>query len=202
VKLNGLADGLNLTPDHPGGHAAWLELASQSMGTTNEGAARWLLDNLFNSMDSKAQSKTAVEQELNGALSMLQEIAPRDEIEAMLISQMIATHALIAIQARRLHSATAIPQLEANGSMLTKLQRTFTTQLEALQRYRGKASQQVRVEHVHVHQGGQAIVGAVQAGGGDPLKVGEQPNALGNASGEALRSEIEADRQAVSISSR
>jgi hypothetical protein len=34
-------------------------------------------------------------------------------------------------------------------------------QVEALQRYRGKGQQKVTVEHVHVHAGGQAIVGAV-----------------------------------------
>ena len=51
-----------------------------------------------------------------------------------------------------------------------RLLQTFTAQMEALQKYRGKSTQQkVTVEHVHVHQGGQAIVGAVnhQGGGGD-----------------------------------
>jgi hypothetical protein len=67
-------------------------------------------------------------------------------------------------------SADMIPQLEATVSLLTKLHRTFTTQLEAMQRYRGKGPQQVRVEHVHVHEGGQAIVGTVQQGGGEPSK--------------------------------
>jgi hypothetical protein len=32
--------------------------------------------------------------------------------------------------------------------------------------YRGKGQQKVTVEHVHVHSGGQAIVGAVQGGWG------------------------------------
>ena len=43
-----------------------------------------------------------------------------------------------------------------------KLLRTFIAQVECLQRYRGKTSKQkVTVEHVHVNEGGQAIVGAV-----------------------------------------
>jgi hypothetical protein len=45
--------------------------------------------------------------------------------------------------------------------------------LEALNRHSGKGQQQVWVEHVHVHQGGQAIVGAVQ--GGYPSKVEINP---------------------------
>ena len=33
--------------------------------------------------------------------------------------------------------------------------------LEALNKHRGKGQQKVTVEHVHVHQGGQAIVGRI-----------------------------------------
>jgi hypothetical protein len=39
------------------------------------------------------------------------------------------------------------------------MMRTFTSQLEALNRLRGKVHQKVVVEHVTVNQGGQAIVG-------------------------------------------
>jgi hypothetical protein len=44
----------------------------------------------------------------------------------------------------------------------TKLTRAFAQAVEALNRYRGKSQQKVTVEHVHVHSGGQAIVGAVE----------------------------------------
>ena len=50
-------------------------------------------------------------------------------------------------------------------------------QVEALKRYRGKGEQKMTVEHVHVYQGGQAIVGAVHQGGGAPSKTEEQPHA-------------------------
>jgi hypothetical protein len=39
--------------------------------------------------------------------------------------------------------------------------RIFTDLTEALSRYRGKFEQKITVEHVHVYQGGQAIVGQV-----------------------------------------
>jgi len=38
--------------------------------------------------------------------------------------------------------------------------------MEALDRNRKKASQTVVVKHVHVHDGGQAIVGNIRGGGG------------------------------------
>jgi hypothetical protein len=56
------------------------------------------------------------------------------------------------------------------------LSRCFVEMLGVLDRKRGKSGQQtVTVEHVHVHQGGQAIVGTVSPGtrGGSE----EQPRA-------------------------
>jgi len=46
--------------------------------------------------------------------------------------------------------------------------RVFNEQIEVMQKLKGKAGQQkVTVEHVHVHEGGQAIVGAVSAAKAD-----------------------------------
>ena len=72
---------------------------------------------------------------------------------------------------------------------LNKLARTFATQMEALNRYRGKGQQKMTVEHVHVHDGGQAIVGQVAQGGGATEKDKGQSHAIGYAPGETLRSE-------------
>jgi hypothetical protein len=58
-----------------------------------------------------------------------------------------------------------------------KLSRTYATLLEALNRHRGKGQQKVTVEHVHVHEGGQAIVGNVTPGGGTAVKSDDQPHA-------------------------
>jgi hypothetical protein len=53
-------------------------------------------------------------------------------------------------------------------SQANKLSRTYTVLLDALNRHRGKGQQKVTVEHVHVHPGGQAVVGTVETpGGGD-----------------------------------
>jgi hypothetical protein len=83
-----------------------------------------------------------------------------------------------------------------------KLLRTYTAQLEALQRYRGKGQQKVTVEHVHVHSGGQAIVGAVTGGSGVQTKSKEQPDAkqLTHAPEPALR-RADAERETVPVAS-
>ena len=192
-----------LKTEHPAGDSIWAVLLMRSAGTRNEAAMYWLRSALIRGLSSGDSTQPPNETELSGAFAVLQEIAPKDEIEAMLVGQMIVTHSLFAIQARRVRDADNIPLLEASGTLLTKLQRTYVAQIEALQRYRGKGQQQVRVEHVHIHEGGQAIVGTVQAGGG-PTKTEDQPHApmLTLNPGEALPSKIQTVREEVPVASR
>lgn len=101
-------------------------------------------------------------------------IDPKDELEGMLTVQMVGVHnvAMNCLGRAQIEEQT-FEGRAANLKYATKLLQTFTAQMEALQRYRGKSTQQkVMVEHVHVHQGGQAIVRAVNSqgkggGGGD-----------------------------------
>ena len=100
------------------------------------------------------------------AQPLVRSIEPRDELEAMLATQMGAIHAATMTLARRLNHVQTIPQQDAAERALNKLARTFTTQMDALKRYRTGGQQKVTVEHVTVNSGGQAIVGAVDTGGG------------------------------------
>ena len=66
---------------------------------------------------------------------------------------------------------------EAGKSTVSKLA-LRTVDPDALNRHRGKGQQKVTVEHVHVHAGGQAVVGMVEGpGGGDRPKLEDQPRA-------------------------
>jgi len=62
-----------------------------------------------------------------------------------------------------------------NLNQANKLSRTYVVLLDALNRHRGKGQQNVTVEHVHVHSGGQAVVGMVGARGNPKLE--DQPHA-------------------------
>jgi hypothetical protein len=98
------------------------------------------------------------------ASAMIAEMAPQNVTEAMLATQMIAANdaALMFLRRATLDNQT-FDGIEANVHRASRLMRIFNEQLEAMQKLKGKASQQkVTVEHVHVHEGGQAIVGAVQ----------------------------------------
>src|SRR5262249_24479525 len=112
-------------------------------------------------------------------------IAPKDELEGMMAAQLIAAHhaSMDCYRRAMLREHTFDGWREALAQA-SKLSRTYATLLDALNRHRGKGQQKVTVEHVHVHQGGQAIVGNVQSpGGGLAPKSREQPHALAYAPG-------------------
>lgn len=94
------------------------------------------------------------------------EIEPRDGIEAMLVAQMAATHVALTVASAKMAGASMFTVRESHERSMTRLSRTYLAQMDALKKYRAKAQQVVRVERVTVHDGGQAIVGDVQHGGG------------------------------------
>ena len=110
----------------------------------------------------------------------------------MMAAQLLATHNATRECYRR--AMIAEQTLEGRREKLNqanKLSRTYATLIEALNRHRGKGQQKVTVEHVHVHAGGQAVVGMVETpGGGDRAKSEEQPHPkqIAHATQPAMRS--------------
>lgn len=104
----------------------------------------------------------------NIALSILHGIKPHDEIETMLVMQMIAVHNLtMQCLGRSLMEGLSPEGRDRMINQGNKLLRTYATQMEALKRYRTGGQQKVTVEHVHVNEGGQAIVGNLSQAGGE-----------------------------------
>jgi hypothetical protein len=120
-----------------------------------------------------------LERQLAATTAALVGIRPRDELEGMLASQLIAAHnAAMECYRRAMLSGQTLDGRRENLTQANKLSRTYTSLLEALNRHRGKGQQKVTVEHVHVHEGGQAIVGHVeQKGEGRREKNEDQPHA-------------------------
>jgi len=98
-------------------------------------------------------------------VSVVADINPRDAVERMLAVQMAATHVALIRSSRWLAGSKTIPQVEAHYSGFNKLARTYAAQVEALRKHRNGGSQTVRVEHVTIEAGAQAVVGNVQTGG-------------------------------------
>jgi hypothetical protein len=106
-------------------------------------------------------------------------IHPKDETEGMIAAQLLGAHnAAMECYRRAMLSEQTFEGRRENLNQASKLSRTYTTLLEALNHHRGKGQQKVTVEHVHVHAGGQAVVGTVETpGGGDRAKTEDQPHA-------------------------
>jgi hypothetical protein len=98
-------------------------------------------------------------------LSIVRDMAPRDAVERMLAVQMAATHVATIRSARWLANVEQIPQGQLHYTGFNKLARTFTAQIEALRKHRNGGKQTVTLQLVNVEEGGQAIVGNVEAGG-------------------------------------
>ena len=150
-----------IEPDHPESKTAY-RLIADALGTRDYDFLNGLLQQLGN---VGSQGAKIDERGLNFMLSIVKGIEPRDQMEAMLAAQMAAVHNATMNFARRLAHVDNIQQQDSAERAFNKLARTFAAQLEALKRYRSAGEQTVRVEHVTVNEGGQAIVGNVTHGG-------------------------------------
>ena len=137
-----------------------------------------LATQVVSSLWLKHASEEEKDKLMSASLAALVGISPRDEVEGMLGAQMVAAHnASMECYRRAMIPEQTLEGRKENLNQANKLSRTYTTLLEALNRHRGKGQQKVTVEHVHVHAGGQAIVGAVETGGGVANGNERQPHA-------------------------
>ena len=197
VKMEGKT--AMISPDHPDSSVAAVRLM-EAIGTESQD----FFNGISNQIGGVANDGKRVDEDtINFMWDAIKGLKPRDEAEAMLATQMAAVHLATMTFARRLNHVENIPQQDSAERAFNKLARTFTTQMTALKNYRTGGQQKMTVEHVHVHDGGQAIVGSVtHEGGGATRKSEEQPHepetrSITNASGTEMPGHIEAERATV-----
>jgi hypothetical protein len=162
LKIEKGADGnVVISLDHKD-NAVASRLAMEGFGSGSCYFLSGIFDSLVDATD--ATESNSVEQ-MNFVMSVVQGIEPKDEIEAMLTAQIAITHRLMMRQAGRLARTSLLYNTEIAGRLYNQLARTLTAQVDALKRYRTGGEQNVRVEHVTINEGGQAIVGNVETGG-------------------------------------
>jgi hypothetical protein len=150
----------------------------------------------------KHSGKEARDRQYGATIAALIGIGARDEIEGMIAAQLIAAHnAAMECYRRAMIGEQTFEGHRENLTQANKLSRTYAVLLDALNRHRGKGQQKVTVEHVHVHSGGQAVVGVVEPpGGGDRAKSEDQPHAkqIAHAPQPAMR-RADAERQPMPV---
>jgi hypothetical protein len=121
------------------------------------------------------------------AVTALRAFKPTDEIEGMLAAQAMAMHhASMECSRRAMLAEQPFEAAQGFRKAAASASRSFTELLAALDRKRGRGGQQiVRVEHIHIHQGGKAVVGNVKAGdtgvvakAAPPLAIGQEQSGM------------------------
>jgi hypothetical protein len=191
-------DAVTTDVDHPDSAIGTIALM-RALGTTDFDFYSGLIRQLLNASKEKEVSESGT----NFMLSVIKGIEPRDQTEAMLASQMAAVQMALMTFARRMAHVETIPQQDSASNAFNKLARTFAAQVEALKRYRSGGEQKMTIQHVHVAEGGQAIVGNVSApaeGVGARKKSEDQSHAqLTYAPGIEMPRQIETERATVPI---
>jgi hypothetical protein len=143
-------------PTEPG----WRKQLKTNLGTVSDAFVDMALHHLERAarMPGDGPSDMAI----NGAIAMIAAFAPQNEVEAALALQATCTHMVAMVMMARIGGGHGGDRhLAVLASAAAKLLRAHCMQIESYRRLRGGGEQNIRVEHVHVHEGGQAIVGAV-----------------------------------------
>jgi hypothetical protein len=179
LKVSKSGDRSTIAPEHPD-EIIGLAHLMDALGTTDMDFFNGLVDQLARAAADGAEVN---EKGINFMLSIIKDIEPRDQLEAMLAAQMAAVHIATMTFARRLAHVDNIAQQDSAERAFNKLARTFVSQMEALKRYRTGGEQKVTVQHVTVGEGGQAIVGNVTQGQREaaPNKAASPPPLLADA---------------------
>jgi len=138
----------------------------EALGTPDTDLQQYLLAQVVQTFSGAVSTKETnfdvATASINRALSILNGIQPKDEIEAMLAVQMIGIHNL-AVDAlyRAMLNGQSFEGRKTNVSYAAQMSRAFIMQMEALKKYRTSGQIKMIVGSVSVSDGGQAIVGTV-----------------------------------------
>ena len=139
----------------------WWRRLKNAMGTSSSAFVAASLQQLIAA--ARLPNSGICEIAVNASLAFIEGAKPRDEIECALVIQMACTHSATMAVLNRLGGASGDRTVAAMASAAARLLRAYATQVEALRRLRNGNSQTVRVEHVHVNEGGQVLIGNVSS---------------------------------------
>jgi hypothetical protein len=167
VKLERVTSDYGRPCPPDGNGKEWFQRLKQALGTVSPDFVEASLHQLVMAARLPGGGLGGLsETPVNAALAFIEGAKPRDEVEAALIIQMACTHSATMAVLRRVGGGHGGDRsLAVMASAASKLLRAYATQVEALRRLRNGGSQFVRVEHVHIADGGQVVVGVVNTGG-------------------------------------
>jgi hypothetical protein len=164
VKLKRINSDFSKPYPPDGDQRRWWDRLKAALGTTSSDFVNATLVQIQNAsrMPSGGISETSV----NAVLAIIEAAEPKNEIEAALAIQMACTHAVtMAVLSRAGGACGGDRHVALMAAASARLLRAFAAQVETMRRLRNGGSQYVRVEHVHLEPGAQAIIGNVEKSG-------------------------------------
>jgi hypothetical protein len=148
----------------------WWQKLNNALGTASSAFVNASLVQLIAAakLPGGGLSETAV----NASLAFIENAKPKDEVESALLIQMACTHtAAMSVLATFAGGYSYGRDVPLKASAAARLMRAYATQVETLRRLRNGGSQVVRVEHVHVNEGGRALIGNVRKDGSSAAEI-------------------------------
>ncbi len=141
----------------------WWERLKKALGTASSDFVNATLLQIQNA--SRLPGAGISETGINAILALIKAAEPKNEIEAALAIQMACSHSVTMVLLERLGGGFRNDQSMARlAGAASRLMRASAMHVETLRRLRSGGSQHVRVEHVHVNDGGQAVIGNIKSG--------------------------------------
>jgi hypothetical protein len=125
-KVSKSGDGTTIGTDHPNksiGNVLLMDAFGSADGDFATGLVRQLAK-------ASRHGEEIDESELNFMLAVIKGVAPKDQLEAMLATQMVAVHMASMTFAHRLNHVENIPQQDSTERAFNKLTRTFAMQMD------------------------------------------------------------------------
>jgi hypothetical protein len=189
------------TPQKPENRPGESEALKAIGGSYSEDWNREILRQVSGTLWFGNSDEEDLHRQRNAVIAVLAMSKPNNELESMMLAQTVSAHHA----AMECYRRSMIPEQNALAfretlNLASKLSRTSAELLLALGKYRSRGQQKVTVEHVHVHPGGQAIVGNVESQQNEK-QVSENPHhakQITDASGTAMWS-IDQEREKVPV---
>lgn len=145
----------------------------EALGTRSIPFINSTLDNILRVL---SPSRDVSSDRHNAAVAIMAAVEPENELEATLAAQMVASNECAMSCMRAMMGSQMVDHTKMYGDLANKFQRTFVAQVEALAKLRRKGEQIVK--HIHVHDGGQAVVAGTinQTGGRGRDESNDQPH--------------------------
>jgi hypothetical protein len=129
--------------------AGWAYRATDAFGTPSRDFTIVEIGRIASALNARGEH---AQDAVNAALAAVDGARCRDELEAMLVSQMACIHALAMDMIGRARRAESIEYLEACSKAANRASRCYAVQVEALTTLRRGGRHVVEVRHVHVYR--------------------------------------------------